>query len=277
MTRPGVQSIRSGSGQPVVLAHSITWLDKDVTGTTVVSGSHGGVFAALVGGAWGAKALVFNDAGVGKDNAGVSGLTALEEYGIAAAAIDYRSARIGDAGESYSSGRISFVNIWAAAAGITVGSAARDAVERLGEWAPVKHGRPEMPIDHIRSPTCSTPGLVVLDSASGIVPSMARSIVITGSHGGLVGGFALKFPVGAAFFNDAGFGKDDAGISRIASLDKMRIPAAAMSHQSARIGDGLDSYNNGVLSYVNRTASAAGVFPGQTVKEAARVLANTIG
>jgi hypothetical protein len=101
---------------------------------------------------------------------------------------------------------------------------------------------------------------------------MASSIVVTGSHGGLVGGSALKYPVVAAFFNDAGFGKDDAGVSRVSSLDRMGIPSAGVSHESARIGDGMDTYTNGRISFVNDTASGAGVYVGQTVQAAAVLL-----
>ena len=54
---------------------------------------------------------------------------------------------------------------------------------------------------------------------------IARAIVVTGSHGALLGGkpdTMLGVDVFAAFFNDAGGGKDDAGFARLPVLDAAR-------------------------------------------------------
>jgi len=64
----------------------------------VVSGSHGGLSAAR----FALQALphlaVFNDAGIGKDGAGIAALTWLQPHGIAAVTVAHDSARIGGAG-----------------------------------------------------------------------------------------------------------------------------------------------------------------------------------
>jgi hypothetical protein len=69
-------------------------------------------------------------------------------------------------------------------------------------------------------------------------------------------------------FNDAGGGKDDAGIAGLALLGTVSVPALAVAHTSARIGDAADTWACGVLSAVNQTASAAGVQPGMSVQVA---------
>ena len=52
-------------------------------------------------------------------------------------------------------------------------------------------------------------------------------------------------------------------------------PAAAVSAASARIGDALSTYRDGVVSAANAAALALGVRPGITAKEAARLMLQT--
>ena len=100
-----------------------------------------------------------------------------------------------------------------------------------------------------------TPPVWALDSASLVAPEHRDAIVLTGSHGGLLGGrpeTALKYDVRAAFYNDAGIGIDEAGVSRLPALDRRGIAAATVSAASARIGDARSTYEDGILSRVNR-------------------------
>ena len=57
----------------VRLANSVTEPGPGARGTVLVSGSHGGLIAACLAAAGGAHAAIFNDAGVGKDGAGIAG------------------------------------------------------------------------------------------------------------------------------------------------------------------------------------------------------------
>ncbi len=54
--------------------------------------------------------MVFNDAGGGRDRAGVAGLTLLEAHGVAACAVAHDSARIGEAASTLATGVISEAN-----------------------------------------------------------------------------------------------------------------------------------------------------------------------
>ena len=96
--------------------------------------------------------------------------------------------------------------------------------------------------------------------------------MVTGSHGGAAHGRALDAPVAGAFFNDAGIGKDRAGVARLPILDAQDTPAAAVSHESARIGEALDAWHGGRLSVVNEAAARLGIEVGQSVGSAARML-----
>ena len=114
-----------------------------------------------------------------------------------------------------------------------------------------------------------------LDSASLVAPEHKDAIVVTGSHGGLLGGrpeTALKYDVRAAFYNDAGIGIDEAGISRLPALDRRGIVAATVSVASARIGDARSTYEDGILSRVNARAAALGLTPGMTARDAVALL-----
>lgn len=111
--------------------------------------------------------------------------------------------------------------------------------------------------------------IVLVDSIMMLDSSDAGAIIVSSSHGGLPAAFyALKIPLRAAFFNDAGVGKDDAGIAGLAFLDTHGIPAGAVSHVSARIGDVEDMWENGKLSHLNDTALRAGVKEAMTLAEA---------
>jgi hypothetical protein len=103
----------------------------------LVAGSHGGIVAAYLGAKAGAHALILNDAGIGKDRAGIAGLAWLEQIGMAAAAVDCMSARIGDGADTLAHGVISHANRDAAACGVVPGQSCREAAERLrGAAAP---------------------------------------------------------------------------------------------------------------------------------------------
>jgi hypothetical protein len=269
----------------VLLADSSTVFADLEPDDVIVCGSHGGTTAALFAAASGAKAVILNDAGGGKDDAGTSGLAALETLGLAAATVDYQSARIGDGRDTLAAGRISRVNRWAAAAGVRPGDQVAIAAERLARWeAPADRVRPSTPAE--RESVVLAPGrprLVAIDSASMIGPAFAGDVVVTGSHGGAVtyagaaAGRGVKAAVAAAFFNDAGVGKDRAGVGRLPLLDRDRIPGGTVDYRSARIGDALDAYASGVLSHVNEAAKALGLEPGQRLCSGLQELVARLG
>jgi len=98
--------------------------------------------------------------------------------------------------------------------------------------------------------------------------------VLTGSHGGQSAGeYALKFPLTAVFFNDAGIGKDEAGVVALALLQATGTIAGAVSHDSGRIGDARDMWQHGTISRLNEAAHAAGLIAGMRVQDALRKLA----
>jgi hypothetical protein len=120
-------------GVPVWGLDSIGLADTSVAGAILVIGSHGALHGGDPASALGvdARGAFFHDAGRGKDDAGISRLPALAARGLPAAAVDYRSARIGDARSLWMTGILSAVNAPAGSYGISEGMRVRDAVERL--------------------------------------------------------------------------------------------------------------------------------------------------
>ena len=188
----------------------------------------------------------------------------------AAATADSKSCHIGNAQDMTAFGVISFVNAGAQALGCAPGQTVAECAERM-RAAPLSTV-PVPPQDEARFVARSVPGeprVIVMDSLSLIEPSDAGAIVITASHGGLLGddpATALGADAIAAIFSDAGFGKDRAGITRLPVLDERGIAGAAVSADSARIGDGRSVYRDGVLSHVNDTAAAMGIRTGDSVQ-----------
>jgi hypothetical protein len=83
--------------------------------------------------------------------------------------------------------------------------------------------------------------------------------VASGSHGGVPAGeTAAAFGPRLAFFNDAGFGIEHAGVAGLPILERAGIPAAAVSTMSARIGDGRSTLLDGFISEVNGAAYRLG-------------------
>jgi hypothetical protein len=102
------------------------------------------------------------------------------------------------------------------------------------------------------------------------VPEDAGHVIVTGSHGGLLGGrpeTAVKQPVLAAVYNDAGGGIDGAGFSRLPALDARGIAGATVDAASARIGEAMSTWTDGIVSAVNDTAARMGGRVGQTCRE----------
>lgn len=251
---------------------SATRLGADAAGAVAVCGSHGGLYPAWLAARAGLRGVVLNDAGIGRNSAGIAGVLWLDSLGIAACAVDYRSARIGDGADMLASGRISSVNAAAARYGCLPGDTCIQAVDCLVENAqPAQAEAPGIGETRARIATTGHRAVWALDSVSLVRADDRRAIVVTGSHGALLGGrpdHVLGVDVFAAFFNDAGGGKDGAGFSRLAALDARGIAAATASHQTARIGDGRSTYDTGVISHLNDTARRLDLREGMSVRDA---------
>jgi uncharacterized protein YunC (DUF1805 family) len=246
---------------PVIVASTITKL-PDTRGAILVTGSHGGTYCGYLAVKAGLRAAIFHDAGIGLDEAGIASLAMLEGFGIAAASVSHLSARVGDTDDMMRRGRLSRLNGPASALGIHVGMECAAAADLLRG---ASHRTAKLPPAH-EARTVEMMGgqarpLTLIDSAALVDPEAdLGAVVVTGSHGGLVGGkpaMALQADAFAAAFNDAGIGIDEAGLGRLGPLDARGIAAITVSAASACIGNA-NSTLNGIVSATNATARQRG-------------------
>lgn len=248
----------------IIVVDSVTKLDAASRGSVIVGGSHGGIFAAWLAACGGARGVILNDAGIGKDRSGIAGLTYLNDLGCAAAAIGHDTARIGDGKDMMARGIIRHVNAAAQALGCSPGMTVRATAELMRDRGTVPAA--DVPAisearHRIEGPWGDRVAVLALDSNSLVRQEDSGAIVVTGSHGALLGGkpeTAIRVDAFAAVYNDAGGGIDDAGFSRLPALDARGIAGATVHAGTARIGDARSTYEDGVISRVNKTAERYG-------------------
>ncbi len=255
----------------IVTRASVTKLTDADRDKVLIAGSHGGIYAGYLAALAGCRAVLLNDAGIGKDAAGIAALDFLDSLPMAAATIAHDSARIGDGQDMLARGRISHVNKTAAALGSAPGQSAGQCAETLCAATAPKAAPPEYRESRfLLEEIFGEPRVWGLDSASLVRPGDAGHVVITGSHGALMGGdpaLAIRAEVLACAFNDAGLGADGAGISRLPALDGRGIAAVTLDCMSARIGDARSAWSSGRVSHANQLAAALSVRPGMSCQQ----------
>jgi uncharacterized protein YunC (DUF1805 family) len=252
-----------------LMLDSITDVADQHRETVVLSGSHGGHYPAALASQAGVRAVIFNDAGIGMEDAGIAGVMALAEVGMAAAAVDAMSARIGDTADMLANGIISRANDVARELGVVQGQSVEDALRCLVK-APLPRSTLPKVAEARTARQLAGRNIHLLDSASLVRPEDAGEIVVTGSHGGLIGGDparAIKAPVRLAVYNDAGGGRDGAGLTRLPALDQRGIAGATVDCRTARIGDAVSAFETGVISHANAGAVTMGAAPGMPLRD----------
>lgn len=187
------------------------------------------------------------------------------------AAVAADSALVGDGADMLQRGIISRVNGLAAQCGVHNGHTVVQAVVLL-KSAPWQHAATEAPEER----RTVIDGVLCVDSISFGTPEDEGRVVATGSHGGLTAApMTRSFRPRLVFFNDAGFGADDAGVASRLLLDSDGIAAATVAADSACIGDGQSTLTQGIISAVNDTAHRLGARVGDTALGVARRVAES--
>ena len=266
----------------VVVMDSVSRCDAGLRPTdVVVAGSFCG--AASVGTQtlpYGPRAVIAHACGVGRDEAGISVIRLCDRHGIPAAAIETMSARISDA-ESAWQGRIGHVNEAAAALGVRIGQPVADAALLLLRAPPGRPVTPDEGIDNRLHELHRGPAGAIFAIWNPILMAEQRphprDVFCIATHSGKVmAERALGIRPGAVIANDGGLGLDDSGVSGLATLQDAGVAAAAVAAMSARIGDALSTYHDGLVSTVNAHAAAAGVTAGMPARTAARRLLDAL-
>jgi hypothetical protein len=105
--------------------------------------------------------------------------------------------------------------------------------------------------------------LLLVDSITEAPGHAPGQVVVSGSHAGAsVVRYALQSQARLVVFNDAGIGKDEAGVAALAALQAAGVPACAVAHSSARIGEARSTFDDGLVSRANALAQALGAAAG---------------
>lgn len=263
----------SGQDGRIIVTDSTSYLDKRVNeNDVIVASSFAG--ATIVGGALAksVKALIVHDAGVGKDNAAINGLPYGDRYGVPIAAVDCKTATLSN-GNSALGGTISHANETAAKLGVRAGQSARQAAQLLLKAQPGKPVPLALDLDNRLYEMETTPkGRILAIWALFYLPKDAtypNDVFSVATHSARVAAeHAFRWNVKGWIANDAGPGKNNSGISGLAMCGEKGMPAAAVAAMSARIGDGLSTYREGIISAVNEPARAKGIIVGMAAKDA---------
>lgn len=276
----------------VILLDSLGDLQPDNASPILVCASHcgdNGTFARKLKNCH-VKAVFLNNAGIGKNQAGISGLVHYEIENILACAVDCNSAEIGVARDTWESGIISHTNNLAEKAGIQTGDSVQEAVAKIINLIDLpssiqinKHF--ESTVNEKKESTGKVDlkkqiqiqiegvSITVTDSITFLNEKNAGDIVVCGSHGGVSAGhYAQKHSLKAVFFNDAGIGKNNAGIKGLDGLNDAGIIACTVDCMSAEIFNGQDTLDNGIITVCNQLAKAKNIREMMTVKEALKLM-----
>jgi hypothetical protein len=100
-----------------------------------------------------------------------------------------------------------------------------------------------------------------------------RDIVVNASYCGVLPArFVGQHMPRGAIGVDCGIGREAAGIAGLPYLEALGVPAAVADVMTVELGNGVDLYENGVISRLNAVADQCGVRSGMAVKEAARLM-----
>jgi hypothetical protein len=116
---------------------------------------------------------------------------------------------------------------------------------------------------------------LIADSVTTLADAFGRATLAASHAGTYAAWLAAKAGVKAVLLCDAGIGRERAGVAGLLLLDNLAVPAAAVGHRSARIGDGADCVRRGTLSTVNASAAALGLRAGMSAKVALDILARS--
>ncbi len=221
------------------------------------------------------RAVIGFDAGVGPEGAGIAGLWYFEALNTPAAAVDAMTVILGDGMDVYENGIISFANRPASDCGVRVGMTAREAARLMLENDPSQPGAYQVTNRKIMHETEDGRQIVVTDSIVFGTDADRRNVLVTAGHTGRSGARHILTVRPFGFIcSDGGGGRDNSGTAGLAIVNAEGIAGATVDARRAKMGDGMSTYTDGIISAANALAQACGVAVGMPAKEAAHLLVN---
>ena len=264
---------RSGRGRIVAVdsAYHVEPANRGVD--VVINASYCGVLPARFLSEQRPRAVVGVDCALGPAGAAVAGLWYLEALNIPAAAADVMTVRLGDGVDLYENGVISMLNRPAADCGVRVQMRVREAARLLLDNEPSAPTAAQVSNRIVVDRGPNGRLAVCTDSIAFAQSEDRRNVLVTAGH---TGRSAVPYLVRAAPFgficSDGGMGREQSGIAGLYAVEAQGLAGATVDARTARMGEGISTYRDGIISAVNRFAALAGVKVGLPAPEAARLL-----
>lgn len=221
------------------------------------------------------RAAIGFDGGVGPQGANMAGLWYFEALNVPAAAVDVMTIILGDGVDVYHHGKISYLNRPAADCGVQVGMAAHEAARRMLEHDPGDPSGYQVTNRRVMHETADGRQIVVTDSIVFGTAADVRNVLVTAGHTGRSGARHILTVRPFGFVcSDGGRGRDDSGMAGLAITAREGIAGATVDAHRARMGDGMSTYEDGIISAANDLALACGVRVGMPARDAAVRLLN---
>jgi rhodanese-related sulfurtransferase len=118
---------------------------------------------------------------------------------------------------------------------------------------------------------CGEHAIVCTDSIAFALPEdRERNVLCTGGHTGRSAVSYLRSARPFGFIcSDGGVGRNRSGVAGLEIVETDGLAGATVDVMTARMGDGLSTYQDGVISAVNRCARERGVEVGMKARDAA--------
>lgn len=267
------EMLRTERGSIMALDSAADILPRNQGRDVLVTASYIGVLPARLLREHLPRAVIGFDGGVGPLGANMAGLWYMEALNIAAAVVDVMSIILGDGVDAYHNGRISYLNRPAADCGVRAGMPAHEAARLMLERDPANPGAYQVTNRRVMHETSDGRQIVVTDSIVFGTEADQRNVLVTAGHTGRSGArHILNVNPYGFICSDGGRGRNDSGMAGLALTDQAGVAGATVDARLARMGDGMSTYEDGVISAAGALAQACGVRVGMPAREAAMLL-----
>ena len=275
MTDLQTEMFRSPRGAIMALDSAADVLPRNRGCDVLVTASYIGVLPARLVHDHLPRAVIGFDGGVGPQGGNIAGLWYFEALNIPAAAVDVMTIILGDGVDTYRNGRISFLNRPAQDCGVRVGMPVHEAARQMLENDPGTPSAYQVTNRRVMHETPDGRQVVVTDSIIFGSEADRRNVLVTAGHTGRSGArHIIKVRPFGFVCSDGGRGRYDSGMAGLEITNAEGIAGATVDAVRARMGDGMSTYEDGVVSAANALATGCGVRVGMPAREAAVLLLN---
>lgn len=242
----------------------------------VVTASYLGVLPARLLREYLPRAVVGFDGGVGPEGTAIAGLWYLEALNVPACTADVMTVILGDGVDVYRNGKVSFLNRPAADCGVKKGMKISEAAELMLVNDPSSPSAYQVTNRQEMYESANGNKVIVTDSIVFGTEEDVNNVLVTAGHTGRSGARHILTVHPFGFIcSDGGCGRSNSGMAGLAIVaEQAGIPGATVSATRARLGDGMSTYLDGIISAVNEPAAACGVLVGMSAQRAAQLLAD---